>query len=112
MMKINKNVIIDLMPLYLANEASDDTRVLVEEYLKTDPELAKMVEQSETFNLSENSPIPLTQEDEMEAYQKAKQAILLRTFIMAMIISIILMAFLAMGLVAYFMLHSNVVPPI
>ena len=39
-MEITRNVIEDLLPLYLADEASADTRMLVGEYLKTDPELA------------------------------------------------------------------------
>jgi len=51
MTKITRNIILDLMPLYLAGEASLDTRELVEEYLKNDKELAKMAKQSTTFNL-------------------------------------------------------------
>lgn len=39
-MKVTDAVIQDLLPLYLANEASADTRALVEEYLKAHPELA------------------------------------------------------------------------
>jgi len=39
-MQITRNVIIDLLPVYLAGDASLDTRSLVEDYLKTDQELA------------------------------------------------------------------------
>ena len=39
-MKITDAVIQDLLPLYLANEASPDTRSLVDEYLRTHPEMA------------------------------------------------------------------------
>ena len=35
--KIPQHVILDLLPLYLADEVSDETRTLIEEYLKTDP---------------------------------------------------------------------------
>jgi hypothetical protein len=38
-MKITRNVIADLLPLYEAGEASADTRALVEEFLKADPTL-------------------------------------------------------------------------
>jgi hypothetical protein len=38
-MKITRNVIADLMPLYEAGEASADTRELVEAFLKADPTL-------------------------------------------------------------------------
>ena len=38
-MKITRDVISDLLPLYEAGEASADTRVLVEAFLKADPGL-------------------------------------------------------------------------
>ena len=41
-MKITRDVILDLLPLYIANELSEDTRSLVDEYLETDPEIAKI----------------------------------------------------------------------
>ena len=39
-MNISRDVIKDLIPVYLAGDASADTRALVESHLKTDPELA------------------------------------------------------------------------
>ena len=39
-MNVSRNVIHDLVPLYLADEASADTRALIEEFLAADPELA------------------------------------------------------------------------
>jgi hypothetical protein len=39
-MNISRDVVKDLIPVYLAGDASADTQVLVESYLKTDPELA------------------------------------------------------------------------
>ena len=40
MMEITRDVIKDLLTLELAGEASDDTKRLIEEYLRTDPVLA------------------------------------------------------------------------
>ena len=40
MMEITRDVVRDLLTVYLAGEASADTRRLVEEYLQTDPGLA------------------------------------------------------------------------
>ena len=40
MMEITRDVVKDLLTVYLAGEASVDTRRLVEDYLKTDPALA------------------------------------------------------------------------
>ena len=39
-MNISRDVVKDLIPVYLSGDASADTRTLVESYLKTDPELA------------------------------------------------------------------------
>ena len=36
-MKVTKEIISDLIPLYAANECSADTRALVEEYLQQNP---------------------------------------------------------------------------
>lgn len=44
-MNVTREVIIDLLPLYLAGEASHATRALVEEYLEQDRELARRVSQ-------------------------------------------------------------------
>lgn len=47
-MKITRDVITDLLPIYLAGEASQDTRDLVETFLKGDPDFAKLVAEQET----------------------------------------------------------------
>ena len=43
-MKITQNVVMDLLPVYLSGDASPDTKDLIEEFLRQDPELAKAVE--------------------------------------------------------------------
>lgn len=96
-MEITKNVILDLLPLYLADEVSADTRALIEEYLETDPELAEIAKQSAAMELPGDIPIPLTQEDEMKAYKKSKTimvvTIVLLAALMATILGITLLAF-------------------
>jgi hypothetical protein len=63
-MKITRDVITDLLPVYLSNEASQDTHDLVEAFLKDDPEFAKLVEEQET-PLPE-SQIKISKETEMQ----------------------------------------------
>ena len=96
-MEITKNVILDLMPLYLADEVSADTRALIEEYLETDPELAEIAKQSAAVELPGDIPIPLTQEDKMKAYKKSKTimivTIVFLAALMAAIMGITLLAF-------------------
>lgn len=43
-MKITRNVVTDLLPVYLSGEASPDTKALIEEFLAQDPELSSIVE--------------------------------------------------------------------
>jgi hypothetical protein len=43
-MKITQNVIMDLLPVYLSGEASPDTKDLIEEFLRQNPEFSSVVE--------------------------------------------------------------------
>ena len=52
-MNVTDNVIRDLLPVYLAGEASADTRTLVEEYLKEHPALAAEAKQGAAWSLPE-----------------------------------------------------------
>jgi hypothetical protein len=97
-MEITRNVVLDLLPLYLANEASNDTRAVVEQYLETDPELAEIAEKS-AIELQEDTPVPLTKEDKMEAYKEAKRLMFLRTIILAGMISFSFIALVVLALI-------------
>ena len=41
-MTVTRDVILDLLPLYFAGEVSADTRTLVDDFLKSDPDFARM----------------------------------------------------------------------
>ncbi|MBK8900892.1 MAG: zf-HC2 domain-containing protein [Anaerolineaceae bacterium] len=71
-MNVSRDVIIDLLPLYLAGEASEDTRQLVEHFLADDPALAKLAEQAKVDNWNGEIPVPLQKEDEMKSFEKTK----------------------------------------
>ncbi|MCK4823544.1 hypothetical protein KA005_47775 [bacterium] len=103
-MEITRNVIIDLLPLYQANEVSADTRALIEEYLETDKELARVVKQSVAIEKPEDIPVPLTKDDEMIAYKKAKQQLIINTLIIAGVIASIISVF---GVLLFFYFTSN-----
>jgi len=106
-MEVTRDVVLDLLPLYLADEVSPDSRRLVEAYLLTDPTLAKLAERSGSLELEQETPVPLTMEDKMEAYKDAKRWLFWRTAILAGIISVILLGLLAfVTLVAFMFLRS------
>ena len=96
-MKITRNVILDLLPLYLAGEVSADTRALVEKYLETDLELANVAKQLASQEKPRDIPIPFTQDDKMKAYKKARRLQILYALILAGVLSI-----LAISLFAFF----------
>ena len=89
-MEITKNVILDLLPLYLANEVSEDTRTLVENYLETDKELAALAKQSAAMELPGDIPVSLTDEDKMKTYKKTRWLLFLTIVILSILISLIL----------------------
>jgi len=108
MMEITKDVILDLLPLYLENEVSADARVLVEKYLESDPELAKIAKQFAAVELPQDIPVPLTKEDKMDAFEEAKRQLFRRTIIWAGLIAFALLSMLGLALLAYSMLVSVV----
>ncbi|MCP4419389.1 MAG: hypothetical protein GY805_22475 [Chloroflexi bacterium] len=90
-MKITRDVILDLLPLYLANEASDDTQSLVEQFLADDPTLAKLVEQSDQKKWGGEIPTPLDKEHEMKSFEKTKQLLTQQKLFLALAIATTLM---------------------
>jgi hypothetical protein len=59
-MNVTREVILDLLPVYLSGEASPATRTLVEEYLKQDAELAQRIRLQGPENLARAVPsVPL-----------------------------------------------------
>ena len=97
-MEITRNVILDLLPLYVADEVSADTRAMVEAYLANDAELAELARQMETIEVPKNIPIPLTKEDKMEAYEEAKHKLLMRTVIVAAVLAFAVLGMMGMAL--------------
>ncbi len=70
-MKITRDVITDLLPVYLAGEASPDTRALIEEFLAENPDFAKLVAEQEKPLTSNSINIP--KETEMQTLEKTKK---------------------------------------
>jgi len=71
-MKVTQNVIHDLLPAYLAGEASADTVALVEEFLRLDSDLARTVEALRASPLPE-LPVALRPTQEKETLNMTKQ---------------------------------------
>ena len=86
-METNRNVILDLLPLYLANEASEDTQTLVKEHLDRDPDLAQLARQWND-RLPEPPPAPVNPDAQALAYTEAKRQIANRVITLAAVLTI------------------------
>lgn len=73
-MEMTRNIILDLLPLYLADEVSEETRIMIETYLQEDPDLARLVKKS--ANLQFHQPeieMPLPEKGEKHVYKSVKR---------------------------------------
>jgi len=84
-MNMTKDIINDLIPLYVAHECSADTRALVEEYLQQNPQ------QADELRRMMNTPFPgapLSAQglDEVRAFREARRRLRRRSTLMALAI--------------------------
>lgn len=84
-MNVTKDIINDLIPLYVANDCSADTRTLVEEYLQQHPQEA--VELQRIINTAVPDAVPPAKNlDEVRAFREARRRLRLRSTVMALAI--------------------------
>jgi hypothetical protein len=86
--EVTRNVILDLLPLYLEGEVSEDTSRLVRMYLDSDPQLAEIVQHEAEFNLLDEIPISLSKEKAMEKFIETKKWLTTRTLILNLIMAL------------------------
>jgi hypothetical protein len=86
-MKITRDVITDLLPLYLAGEASAGTRALLEEYLRENPEFASTVREATDRGaaLLESAPVnALAADQEKATLERVRRFNRWRTLLLAL----------------------------
>jgi len=91
MKEVTNDVILDLLPLYLAGEVSEETAALVKRHLEANPELAETAKQMAKADSLNKIPIPFKKDTAMEAYQEAKKWMAIRTLGLALIIGMVVM---------------------
>jgi len=72
-MNITRDIIIDLWSVYTADEASADTRALVEEFLRQDTELARVLQEKGDADLLESDTPILPPDHEARALNQTKR---------------------------------------
>lgn len=75
MESVPRNVILDLLPAYIAGEASEESRALVEEFAQNDPEIARLI-QTGMSEPAETTPKVAPPDDlEMKAMKRIRRSI-------------------------------------
>lgn len=77
-MKVTREVVVDLLPLYLSGDASDDTRRLVDDFMTTDPEFAQVATGTSNAFLGHEDLPPISPEIELQTIKKIKSLVRLR----------------------------------
>ncbi len=74
-MKVTREVILDLLPVYLSGEASPATRALVEESMKQDADLAERIRLARSENFATGAPPALPPDLELRSFRRARALI-------------------------------------
>jgi len=93
-MKVTRDVVMDLWPLYLAGEASQDTRDLIDEFLKQDTEFANMRAKNDEQNPLKPVAINLPPDIEARSFARTRRGLQGRS-----VFRILALAFTGLGLV-------------
>ena len=72
-MNVAREVILDLLPLYIAGEASPASTVLVEEYLRQDPDLAERTRSLGTAGLTPKASVELPPDLELRSLRRTRR---------------------------------------
>lgn len=94
-MEVTRDVILDLLPLYFSDEASEDTKALVDEHLESDPDLARLAQRWKD-RLPAPPPAPVSTDAQAQAYHQAQRLITFRTIGLAALITGGVLALLAL----------------
>jgi len=70
MMTVSRNVVRDLLPVYLAGDASKETIALVEEFLKSDHELANEVARARDLHLPGTTQAPTLEKETLDSTRR------------------------------------------
>ena len=91
MKSIPRNIILDLLPVYIAGEASEESRGLVEEFARNDPEIARLI-RAGTLDPAEISPkIAIPDDLEMKTMKRIRSSLRRQMWYVALATSAILM---------------------
>ena len=93
--ELDHEILLDLLPVYLAGDASPATRALVEQRMETDPRFAELVRTAEKVRLP--APAPQATDSEMKAFLRTRRRLLLHHLLLALAVLFTLLFAVSMG---------------
>ena len=107
-MKITEDIINDLLPLYFSEDCSADTKQLVEEYLRSNPDFEKRVKRLSKNPMPKDIPQSLQMADEMNSLLKTRRLLKARGIFMgfAIFFSLVPFSFIISDEYSFFMLRD------
>lgn len=91
-MMISRDVVLDLLPLYLADEASEDSKLLVSAYLQANPDFSRWVMENQAQIIPQSVISPSAQL-EKETFMNFRKQQRKRSFLLALAIFFTAMPF-------------------
>ena len=82
-MNVSEDIVTDLLPLFYSGDCSEDTKILVEEYMRKNPDFRSKSEAWLKTTLPGSVPHRPEVNDEMKALKKTKWLLRLRAFLLA-----------------------------
>ncbi|MGH9734288.1 MAG: hypothetical protein ACRD8A_06845 [Candidatus Acidiferrales bacterium] len=95
-MNVTRDVITDLLPVYFSGEASDDTKHLVEDYFRENPDFERIARRAATSleTLRNAAPAPTDAEKEKQDLQCVRRRTRAEIFWKGLLFWILLVVFL------------------
>ncbi len=97
MESVHRNVILDLLPAYIAGEVSDETRVLVEEFARGDVQITRLIRAGAHYPSATTARVSLPESLEVKAMKRIRQSIRRQMVYVAMAtVALLMVPFTAM----------------
>lgn len=91
MTEINRNIVMDLLPLYISGETSPETTEAIKNYLEADTELSEMAKEMAKANSLGKVPLPFNREAALETFNEAKKWMTIRAVGIAVVVGLVFM---------------------
>jgi len=106
-MNVTRDVMTDLLPVYFSGEASEDTKRLVEEYFRANPDFERIARKAATplENLLGTASFLSEAEREKQDLQRAREEVQSALTRKWKSMVFVLLLVLCLGLLAFFLTH-------